>query len=152
MNDLKDFSSQEPSLKNKVELSLFLKFGNFKLLNKEIKCLNLINERFIGIEIFDLFDEKILDNSIINNIDFKNINNHFYFEATIFTSICCKIVFNSNLFSEKTYIIANTLLKGFLMVGIIPLIDESTGYQYKRPLNELQHLLNNNIKKNWHNF
>lgn len=73
----------------------------------------------------------------------KRVNGY---EATVLADICeVFLEARKNIqLGERQKIIADqceTLMRGFARVGIIALVDEATGYQYKREASELQKIL-----------
>ena len=57
--------------------------------------------------------------------------------------------FNKSVFADYMKFdneLSQILFKGLLRVGVVPLVDESTGYQYARPDGELQKRFKANVK------
>ena len=75
-----------------------------------------------------------------------------YYPATLLTDICFELAYgNNSLCKEEQYqpliTLAQVLLSGLSIVGIIPLIDEATGYQSERQPSELIVLFNQSYLK-----
>lgn len=73
-----------------------------------------------------------------------------YYPAELLTEICFQLTYGQNpLLKQKEnqplVALAETLLGGLCLVGIIPLIDEATGYQSERYSRELMCLFNHFI-------
>lgn len=128
--------------------------GSLTLLNQKTNCLN------IGVEIFNSFENILKNNKIkcsfsdylendlkikLNNI--KNYYNNNYYNAFDVVDALADITFNESKYPKEIYILGSVLFYSLSNVGLIPLIDEVTGYQLVRGNTELRDMfkkLNNN--------
>lgn len=85
---------------------------------------------------------------IANPIEFRSPyrSKTYGYEATILVDICEAILKardNGKLQDQQEHIAkrADTLMRGFAIVGIVALVDEATGYQKERDRDELQKIL-----------
>ncbi|MFB9862618.1 P63C domain-containing protein [Rufibacter immobilis] len=109
-----------------------------------------------GTRLARLFENKTLNPFIFNNLEqdhfspiicYKGNTKINGFEATVLADICDGILEarkQGARLTERQKTIADQcemLVRAFARIGIIALVDEATGYQYKREKDELQNIL-----------
>lgn len=134
--------------------------GTLTLLNQQTNCLNIGKQRYIGIEIFNSFENILKNNKIkcsftdylendlkikLNNIKTYYHNN--YYNAFDVVDALADITFNESKYPKEIYILGSVLFYSLTNIGLIPLIDEVTGYQNVRGSTELRDLFSKIMKE-----
>lgn len=118
--------------------------GDLILFNQKIRCLNVGKKRYVGIEIFNLFNANFLD-YLEDDLN-KRLNNtekyfyKYYYNAFDVVDVLADIAFNKNKYPNEIFILGEALFNSLKNIGLIPLIDEVTGYQNFRCSTELRDL------------